>query len=137
MRSSYAESQIPADGKSGVPYADRREMVGQFRHGAEMFVGEVYGAGGAGGVLRAIPFEPAAVRLYVTATPLKQITVVGATGQIDIDDITGGAAADPLVIAADDLNPGKWKVTIPFASLADGDRANLICEGCRQVGGSL
>jgi len=137
MRSSYAESQIPVDGKTAIPYADRREMAGQFRHGAESFVGEVTGAGGVGGVLRAIPFEPAVVDVYTPSVPLGTRSMPGSAARVNVNLITLAPAAVPVAIAADDLNPGKWKITLTTAQVPDAALATVVCTGFRQVGGSL
>ena len=135
-RSSYAESQSVGRGVNGVPYSDHKEIANTLRHAAEVFVGNVTGAGGVGGVLSGIPFEPAIIDLYEPAGPVMQRDLPGAGGtRVKVNLITGAAAATAFVIATD--GPGFWKVTFAVGHIANAAVATIVCTGFRSVGGSL
>jgi hypothetical protein len=99
-----------------------------------MYAGEVVGAGGAGGVLSGIPFEPAVLLMSEATGPLLQWMLPGSSGQVDINGITGAAAAAAPVVAADGAD---WKVTLPTGIAPDGDTVSVLCVGLPKAGGSL
>jgi len=135
-RSTYAERQNSVRGTAGVPYADRAESAEAMRHAAEVFVGTVTGAGGVGGVLSGIPFEPAIVDLYEPAAPVMQRDLPGVAGaRVKVNLITGAAAATAFVIAPDTA-PNTWKVTFAVGHIANAAVATIVCTGFRPVGGS-
>lgn len=137
-RTSYAEQQIPQRGADATPYPDHREVANKIlRHGADMFVGEVAGAGGVGGVLSGIPFEPAIVDVYEPVAPVMQRQVPGSGGAVDVNLITGAAASTALVVAVDDASAPSWKVTLAVGHVANGRTATVVCTGFRDAGGSL
>lgn len=137
-RKSYAEQQIPATDTESVPYATRREMANGFLgHIAEKFVGEVTGAGGVGGELTGIPFEPAIVDLYDVSVPLMQRQIPGSSAAIDVNLIDGTAAANALVVAVDDASVPSWKVTLDVNLAPNAAVVSVVCTGVRQVRGSL
>ncbi len=136
MRSSYAESQIPTTGKDDIPYPSHNKLATMFRHGAEMYVGEVLGAGGVGGVLDNIPFEPAIVDVYEPVAPVMQRSMPGSAARVDVNGISGAAAATAVVIGAG-TTAGTFKVTLAVGHVANGRTATVVCTGFRQLGGSL
>ena len=137
MRQSYAQDQVPTQGKDAIPYPSWLEIVQKImKHGAEAFVGEVLGAGGAGGDLAGIPFEPAVIVLSENTGPLLQLQVPGSAGKVDINMISG-AAAGTAIPAAVQQPDGTWTLSLPTGLVPDGDTASLVILGVRQVGGSL
>lgn len=138
MRQSHAELQIPSRGADAVPYPTHREVVQKYMaHGAEMFVGEVTGAGGVGGSLRAIPFQPAVVEIFDTSVPLAQKQIPGSTAAVDVNLITGAAAAHAIVVAADDSAVPNWRVNLDVNLAPNAHVVTVVCYGFRNAGGSL
>jgi hypothetical protein len=137
MRQQYAQSQVPTQGKDAVPYPTWLEIANKmFKHGAEAFVGEILGAAGAGGSLANIPFEPAVIVASDAAVPLLQAQLPGSAAKVDIDMITGAAAAAAIPAAVQQPD-GTWTLTLPTGLAPDGNTVSLLILGFRDVGGSL
>lgn len=137
-RQSFAEQQIPSSGSAAVPYPTHRELAnGVMKHASDMFVGEILGAGGVGGVLSGIPFEPAMVEIFEPVAPLMQRRMPGSAGAININTITGAAAGTPIAVAVDDVAVPSWKVTLPVGLAPNGRTVTVVCYGFRDIGGSL
>jgi hypothetical protein len=136
-RESYGEKQIPAAGHESPPYIDQREIINKFlRHGVESFMGEILGAGGAGGSLTGIPFEPAAILISDAAVPLGQLQFPGSAGKVDINLITlaaAGAAIPAATLQAD----GTYTLALPTGLAPDGNTVSVLIIGWRDVNGSL
>jgi hypothetical protein len=137
MRDTYAETQIPAAGHESPPYIDQREIVNKFGLlYTEAFVGEILGAGGAGGSLANIPFQPAVIVLSEATGPLLQLQVPGSGGAVDINMITG-AAAGAAIPAAVKQADGTYTLSLPTGLVPDGDTASLLILGFREGANGL
>ncbi len=136
-RQSYAETQIPAEGKDAVPYPDWRQIAFRmFTHAVDAFVGEILGAAAAGGDLAGIPFEPAAIVLSEATGPLIQLQIPASGGKLDINLVTG-VAAGTAIPAAVQQPDGTWTLSLPTGLVPDGDTASLLILGFRDVAGGL
>lgn len=137
-RKSFAEQQLPSRGADATPYPDHREIASKYlAHGTDTYVGEVTGAGGVGGVLSGIPFQPAIVEIFDTTVPLAQKQVPGSAGAVDVNLITGAAAAHALAVASDDATVPSWKVTLDVNLAPNGHVVHVVCYGFPDRGGSL
>lgn len=137
MRESYAQKQIPAEGKDAVPYPGWREIVQLLGlHGVEAFVGEVLGAGGVGGVLENIPFEPAVILVSEATGPLLQVQLPGSAAKVDINMITGAAAAVAIPDATLEAD-GLYDLALPVTIVPDADTASVLILGFRDSNGSI
>jgi len=140
-RESHAEAQIPADGGEATPYPDMYKVARSFmQHSSECFVGQVTGAGGVGGVLTGVPFNPAIIETINEAgsAPSHSKYVMLAT-PIGIQTIlaVADATAEAPVVAEVAGPPKTWSVTIDVADAPDGEVTTVICWGVRDVNGSL
>ena len=135
-RQSYAESIVPAAGKDAIPYRDQRELAnGSLRHAMDGYCGQVLGAGGAGGSLAGIPFEPMEIIVSEATGPTLVLQVRASSGDVNINMITGAANASlPVVSQAVD---GSWTIALPTALAPDGDTATVLVHGYRDIAGSL
>lgn len=140
-RQSYAESEIPADGGEQVPYSDAFKIArGFLKHMGEMYCGQITGAGGAGGTLSGIPFEPAAVLIYNldAGTPFMQFSPPGRLGTAAEQlNIGAAAAAGSAAIPAGVLSGDTYDLTLPTGLAGDGNVVEVIVWGFRDVAGSL
>jgi hypothetical protein len=138
-RESTSQLNIPSKGSESVPYPTHREIVqGLLKHNAELFAAEVVGAGGAGGSF-VCPFEPGVLVMSEATGPLLQLMLPGSAGQVDINAITGAAAAAAPVITAvdaDDKSQG-FTVALPTGIAPDGDTVSVLAIGFRDTDGSL
>jgi hypothetical protein len=136
-RASAAEIAIPANGAESVPYPTHRELVGSlFLHGAEVFVGKVLGAGGAGGNVD-VPFDPAIVLVSEATGSTLRMLMPGGVAEAEIDMVTGAAATGITVTTRDPGPPVvNANVALATALAPDGDTATVICIGARDVNGS-
>lgn len=133
-RESAAQAAIPADGAASVPYASHRELVGGlFLHGAEVFIGKITGAGGAGGNVN-VPFDPAVVLVSEATGPTLRLLVPGGTVNDEINMIDGAVATGITVTPKDGGTPAN--VALATALAPDADIATVICIGARDVAGS-
>jgi hypothetical protein len=131
-RTTYAEAQIPT-GAEDVPYATQHDIATKFgKHITEAFVGEVTGAGGAGGDLTGIPFDPAIVLISEATGPLLQLQVPGSSGDVDINMITGAAAGTAIPAAV--ASGSTWTISLPTGLAPDGDVVSVVCLGFREDG---
>lgn len=132
-RQLYADSLVPAAGKSGIPYADETKVVRQLgQHHAEAFTGTITGAGGVGGMLD-LPFDPGYVEVVnVAGTPRTRKLFVGGAVQID----GTGATATGLSIASDAAGKPR-RVTLSVAIAANAEVVQVLAFGFRNVNGSL
>lgn len=133
-RTSYAEAQIPT-AVEDIPYPSHRKVAGMLQHAAELFVGEVLGAGGVGGSLLGVPFEPGIIDVYEATGPTMVRRLPGAAGAIYINLITGAVIATTITVTQ--AVDGTWTVALPTALAPDGDTATVVCTGVKNVGGSL
>lgn len=132
-RTTYAEGQIPT-GAEDVPYATQIDIAKKFgKHMTECFVGEITGAGGAGGSLASIPFQPGIILISEATGPLLQLQVPGSSGAVDINMITG-AAAGTAIPAATQAVDGTWTQALPTGLAPDGDTVSVVCLGFRADG---
>ena len=137
-RESFAQLQIPS-GVASVPYPDHRQLVqGHLAHGAEMFMAQVVGAGGAGGSF-VCPFEPAVVEVYEPTGPTIAKSMFVAGGAVHVNGISGAVNATPPTVAAVDANDKSqgFTVGLPTALAPDADTATVICYGFRDTNNSL
>ena len=139
MRSSYAAQQIPASGSVDVPYVDQRTLVqGILRHSAEKYVQKITGAGGAGGSIAAVPFQPAIVEAINQAggAPAYYKSVFASDAAIHMSVILATAAnATPPVLT--DNGDGTWKVALPTAMAPDGEVVTVVITGVNDIAGGL
>lgn len=137
-RETYAESQIPT-GVADVPYADQTKVArGYLKHSPECFIGQVTGAGGVGGELTGVPFEPAIVEVLnqAGAVPAYHKSIFASSGAVHATIAAATAAnATPPVLTQVDEND--WTVALPVGMLPNAEVATVIVWGVRSVGGSL
>jgi hypothetical protein len=137
MRETARENAIQAATETPI-YQDQRQIVRQLgAHLTEAFIGQVVGAGGAGGAIENIPFEPAIIEVYEPTGPTasKLIRGGGLAADVAVNAISGAVNATPAVVTQ--VGPGNWTVTLDTAEAPDGDTATVIIYGVRNVGGSL
>jgi hypothetical protein len=139
-RESFIESQIPTGVESPV-YLDARQIArGMGQHLTECFVGQVTGAGGAGGTLTGVPFNPALIETIneAGAAPSHSKYVMLGT-PIGIQTIlaVADATTEAPSVAAVAGPPPTWDVTIDTADAPDAEVTTVICWGARDVNGSL
>lgn len=139
-REAWMDGQVPASGAEQVPYKDNRELInGTLRHMAEMYMGQVLGAGGAGGSLLNVPFEPAAIEIIneagATPTWIKYVniggTLIGVTVAAAVADGTANAPA------LTEVGDNDWTITVDTADAPDGETVTVIVYGFRDIAGGL
>lgn len=120
-------------------YQDQKQIVrGLGAHLTETFVGKVTGAGGAGGSLLNVPFEPAEVICLnqAGATPTFFHSVFASDAAVHLSIAAAAAAnANPPVLTQ--VGAGDWTVALPTAMAPDAEVVTVIVRGCRDVAGSL
>jgi hypothetical protein len=140
-RETYAEAQIPATGAEDVPYADHRAIArGLMGHATECFVGQVTGAGGAGGDLAGIPFEPAVVEIINEAGAAPAYTKYVMLGTpIGVQIILGAldATSEAPAVAEVAGPPKTWTLTLDTADAPDAEVATVIVYGVHDTDGGL
>jgi len=141
-RESYIESQIDDNSPSAQPqYLDVRQIArGLGQHLGEFFMGQVTGAGGAGGDLAGIPFNPAVVLIINEAGAAPALTVYSMLGTpIGVQIILGAldATSEAPVVAEVAGPPVTWTATLNTADAPDAEVATVLCFGFRDVNGSL
>jgi hypothetical protein len=119
-------------------YQDQKQIVRKLgAHIPEMFVGQVLGAGGAGGSLLNVPFEPAMIDISEATGPtlVRHMRGGALPAAVDLNLITGAVNAAVPVITK--VGNGDWTIALPTALAPDGDTATVVVYGYRDVGGSL
>jgi hypothetical protein len=137
MRKTFRERQIPTGVESAI-YQDPRQIV---RHlGSlltETYLAKVTGAGGAGGVIEGVPFEPAVIQAFrITDTAAFYKSVLATDGALHLQVIAAAGENDnpPTIEEQED---GTWNVTIP-TQMAPNDAVVVVeIRGSRAVEGSL
>jgi hypothetical protein len=106
-------------------------------HAAECFIGQVLGAGGAGGTLEGVPFEPAVIIVSEATGPTLTLSVRGGLLAADVEVLmtTGAVNANVPVVSQD--GEGDWDVALPTALAPDGDTATVVIWGVRDTNGGL
>lgn len=140
-RETFAESTIPSEGSEQVPYKDNRELInGTLRHMGETFIGQVTGAGGIGGILTGVPFDPAIIETIneVGAAPSTSKYVMLAT-PIGIQTILGvlDATSEAPVVTRQAGPPVTFDVAIGVADAPNAEVTTVICYGTRDIAGGL
>lgn len=138
MRESHAELQIPT-GRQDVPYGDQRTLVnGVFRHQTEMFIGKVTGAGGVGGALTGVPFEPAYIKCLneAGANPAVYDSVFASDAAIHTETILAVAInANPPVVTR--VGAGNFTIALPTEMAPNTEVVTVLVFGARDLAGSL
>jgi hypothetical protein len=134
------DASIPASGAEGVPYFERRELInGVLAHSAEMFIGQVLGAGGVGGELTEVPFEPAVIEIIneAGATPTWTKHVNLGSGFIGLAVAAAAADATANAPTLTEVGDNDWTVGLVTGDAPDGETVTVICYGARDVNGGL
>jgi len=133
------DTQIPANGAAQVPYKDNRELInGTLRHMSETFIGKVTGAGGIGGSLLNVPFEPAEIIAINQAggTPAYYHSVFASDAAIHMSIILAAAAnANPPTKTK--VGTGNWTVGLTTQMAPDTNVVTVIVRGSRDIAGGL
>lgn len=139
-RETFSDSAIPATGAAKIPYQDDREIVNvTTRHMTEAFMGQVLGAGGVGGVLAGIPFQPAVIEIINADGAAPAFTKyaypagVGTGVQIILGALDATAEAPVLAQVA----ANNWTATLDTADAPDAETVTVIVYGFRDIAGGL
>ncbi len=133
-RESFADQNIPTPA-ANIPYADFRQIARGFAGlRAEMFVGQITGAGGVGGTL-AIPFDPVVVITMETTNAASKITILIVPTSVQLIVETGLTTTGLSV--EDDADSKPRVVTMTTAKVPDADVAEVICFGVPEIEGTL
>jgi len=139
MRDTYLDRQIPTPIQQ-IPQPDHSRVSRVIaKHAAERYLGTVLGAGGVGGSLLLVPFQPAILRI---------INAAGATPRVSESYFPAGGTARHistiLAVAVNATPPvltqvaaGNWTIALPTALAPDGETVIVEVIGFRDVGGSL
>jgi hypothetical protein len=132
------EAQIPTGVERPV-YQDSRDIVRGFgQHIPEMFIGQVTGAGGAGGSLLNVPFEPILMEVIneagATATWHKFVNFGTPIGISIAAAAADGTANAPTVTR---VGANDFTVALNTTVAPDAEVCTVICYGIRDVNGSL
>lgn len=136
-RETAREIAIQASTETPI-YQDQKQIVRQLgAHLTESFVGQVVGAGGAGGSLENVPFEPAVIIVTEATGPTLTLSLRGGLLPADVEVLmtTGAVNANPPVVSQ--VGAGDWTIALPTALAPDGDTATVLVMGLRDVAGSL
>lgn len=135
MRARYAEEQIPEAGKEAVPYPDYAQVVNKLlKHTAEAQLRSVTGAGGAGGTIEGIPFEPAVVIAInaAGATPTTFVSMFGGDAARHVSIAAATAAnANPPVKSGSGTD---WDLAIPTQMAPNGESLSVLILGFSDAG---
>lgn len=137
-RETHAELQIPANGAADVPYADHRAIArGLLGHVGEAFIGQVTGAGGAGGSVTGVPFEPAAILAMNEGgvAPATHVSIFSPTAAHGTIILATAANATPPTLTK--VGDGDWTVDFPVGMLPDGEVMTCLIFGVRDTDGGL
>lgn len=135
-RESYAQTQIPENGKAAIPYPDYHKIVQSLMlHGAEMYFGTMTGTG-ASLDSPALPFDPAMVLIVNQTTVCRGLKL---PTMADDDFYKEVAAGTGTYDAAGGITLGVKKFTLGTdAELnAAGNVIHFVAFGARDVGGSI
>jgi hypothetical protein len=137
-RENYAQTQLPTDGKSGIPYPDYHKIVqGLLLHGSEAFCGTVTGTGAA--IEVETPFDPAAVILFNRTDPTLALKLPGMAGD-DCMKLTDAPALTYVTANGVTLSVASGK-GFTIGTDADLNVAAEVIEyiafGVRDVGGGV
>jgi hypothetical protein len=137
MRETAREIAIEAETVTPI-YQDQKQIVRKLgAHLTEMFMGEVLGAGGVGGTLLNVPFEPAYVRVINADGATPAVTDAAfSTNPAHVTTILA-VALQATPVAKAKVAEGDWTITLPTALAPDAETVVVIVHGFRDVGGSL
>jgi len=140
-RETFRESAIPTGVQSPV-YLDARQITrGLGQHLPEAFVGQVTGAGGAGGTLAGVPFDPAVVEVVNEAgaipTWTKHVMLTGGAIGIAVAAAAADATATAPTITRVAGPPVTFSVALTTGVAPDAELVTVICYGVRDVNGGL
>lgn len=139
-RATAREAAIESGAETPV-YQDQRQVVRKLgAHLEECFMGQVTGAGGAGGDLAGIPFEPALVEIIneAGATPAwAKYAMLATPIGVRIAAAAVDATADAPAVAVVAGPPQTWTLTLDTADAPDAETVTVIVYGFRDVAGSL
>jgi len=137
-RQTWIESEIPTGVESAV-YLDARQIARALgKHNAECFIGKATGAGGVGGSITGIPFEPAVVQAINSAgaAPAVHDSVFASSGAVHVTTILAVAAnaTPPTKTKVADNN---WTLAFPVGMLPNAEVMTAVIYGVRDVAGGL
>lgn len=137
-RETARETAIETPAQTPI-YQDQKQIVRKLgAHLTESFVGKVTGAGGAGGSLLNVPFEPAEVICINQAggTPTWFHSVFASDAAIHMSIAAAAAAnANPPVLTK--VGAGDWTIALPTQMAPDAEVVTVVVRGHRDVAGSL
>lgn len=132
-RESFQQTQIPTSIES-IPYLDPLTLAqGMFKHAASFHMGTVTGAGGVGGTLEGVPFEPAIIVCLNPAgvAPAVHISTFGdAADHVSIILATAANATPPVITGS----ANDWDVALPIGMAPDAEVLTVICIGFAALG---
>jgi len=138
-RETFMEAQIPTGVESPV-YLDARQITrGLGQHLTESFLGQVLGAGGIGGVLANIPFQPATIEIINADGAAPAFTKyaypsgVGTGVQVILGALDATAEAPVLT----QVGPNDWSAALDVADAPNAETVTVIVTGFRDVNGSI
>jgi hypothetical protein len=106
-------------------------------HVSECYIGEVLGAGGVGGTLTEVPFQPAYVRVLNADGATPAVTeAVFSTNPAHITVILA-AALQATPVALTQVGENDWTITLPTALAPDGETVVVVAFGVRDTDGGL
>lgn len=138
-RETARESAIQ-DGTETPVYQDQLSIVrGLGAHLTETFMGQVLGAGGAGGSLLNVPFQPASIEVINEAGSTPAWSKYVYPGGVGIGVLVTTATADATseAPALTRVAEGDWTIVLDTADAPDGETVTVIVQGFREVAGSL
>lgn len=121
-------------------YQDQKQIVRKLgAHLTECYLGQVLGAGGAGGALTGIPFQPAVIEIINAdgATPAFTKYAYPAGVGTGVQIILGALDATAEAPVLSQVGPGDWTATLNTADAPDAETVTVIVYGFRDVAGSL
>jgi len=133
-RETFAEAQIPAEGKDDVPYADHRAIARALMGRAtESMIAQGTGAGGAGFAIVNVPFEPAALLAInqAGAAPALHHSIYSPTPAHTTTILAVAANATPAVITQ--VADNDWTVTLTTAMAPDAEVVTVLLLGVRDA----
>lgn len=141
-RETAREVAIEAATESTI-YQDQKQIVRKLgAHLSEAYMAKVTGAGGAGGSVEDVPFEPAYIEVWDVANLSLYKSYFASDGAVHMSVIDTGAGATDLAANANppvltQVAEGDWTVALPTQMAPDGDTVVVLIKGFRNVAGSL